>query len=216
MVISHIRLVQVVVLLALSVFFLSACASTPPREIDNICSIFKQEPGWYGDALDMQEKWRVPIPVTMAIIHQESRFVANAKPGRKYVFFGLIPWGRKSSAYGYSQALTGTWRVYKKETGNSGADRNDFADAIDFVGWYVDTTRRKNNVRADNAYTQYINYHEGWVGYRKGSHKNKKWLLITAKNVSNRADAYTSQYSKCKADLKPGFLYRLFTKAVTD
>ena len=40
----------------------------------------------------------------------------------------MIPWGRVSSAYGYSQAKTPTWDDYKRETDNSWADRSDFSD----------------------------------------------------------------------------------------
>ena len=45
----------------------------------------------------------------------ESNFRPTARTQRKYVF-GLIPSGRISSAYGYSQALDGTWKEYKKST----------------------------------------------------------------------------------------------------
>ena len=75
----------------------------------------------------------VPVSVMMAFMHQESRFVAGAKPPRKQIW-GFIPGPRPSDAYGYSQAKNSTWEWYKTKSGNHGADRDDFDDAIDFVG----------------------------------------------------------------------------------
>ena len=49
----------------------------------------------------------------LAFIKTESNFRPTARTQRKY-FLGLIPSGRVSSAYGYSQALDGTWKEYKK------------------------------------------------------------------------------------------------------
>ena len=40
----------------------------------------------------------------MAIIKQESSFIADAKPDRRKLL-GFIPWKRKSSARGYAQAI---------------------------------------------------------------------------------------------------------------
>ena len=62
----------------------------------------------------------------MATIYTESSFRHNAKPPRKW-YLGFIPGKRASSAYGYSQALDGTWDRYQKETGRWGASRTDFA-----------------------------------------------------------------------------------------
>ena len=87
---------------------LVGCVSQPPRDVNNICNVFRQYPGWYKDALDVQKRWLVPVPVQMAIIHQESKFDARAKPGRQKLLW-VIPWRRPSTAYGYTQALDGTW-----------------------------------------------------------------------------------------------------------
>ena len=54
--------------------------------------------------------------------------------GRGFLFF---PGRRPSSAHGYAQALTGTWDEYERARGESGADRNEFSDAADFVSWYA-------------------------------------------------------------------------------
>jgi hypothetical protein len=50
-------------------------------------------------------------------MHQESRFVADAKPPRPWLF-GIIPWFRNSSAYGYPQAQDSTWDWYLREAGS--------------------------------------------------------------------------------------------------
>ncbi len=195
--------------LLIGFIFVSGCVNTPPRNTNNICKIFKQKKSWHADAVDMEKRWSVPIAVPMAIIYQESSFIANAKPARNYVLFGLIPWGRKSSAYGFSQAIDGTWDKYITETKNYGADRDDFTDAIDFVGWYVNTTRRKNQIKATDGYHQYLNYHEGWLGYRQGSYNNKKWLMDIARRVDRQSREYSNQYESCKKELSQGFWYRL-------
>jgi len=49
---------------------LLGCASTPPRELDNLCSIGREKSRWYRDAARAREAWDSPIPVMMAIMHQ--------------------------------------------------------------------------------------------------------------------------------------------------
>lgn len=157
----------------------------------------------------MNERWGTPIQVPMAIIYQESRFRADAEQPMKY-FLGFIPIGRVSSAYGYSQVQDGTWRDYQQETGHYGAKRDDFADAIDFIGWYTYKTYQINKVSKWNARDQYLNYHEGWGGYRRGTYKHKRWLIRVADKVGRRASRYGAQFHECKNELNHGWLYRLF------
>ena len=145
---------------------LGGCATTPPRHLDNGCEIFREKSGWYDDAKASQEKWGVPIHVQLAIIWQESRFRAQAKAPRDYLL-GFIPWGRKSSAFGYAQVKDGTWDWYRRKTGNSGADRDDFGDVTDFIGWYGAMAHRKLGISKWDAYRLYLAYHEGLGGYRR-------------------------------------------------
>jgi hypothetical protein len=189
---------------------LIGCATAPPKQPDNICKIFEEKDDWYFDAKDAQEKWGSPKHVLMAMMYQESSFRHNAKPPMDY-FLGFIPIGRVSSAYGYSQAKTLTWADYIKESGNSGADRDDFADAIDFMAWFVYKTNKVNGVSKWNAYAQYLNYHEGWGGYKRGSYKRKKWLITVAKKVNNRAKRYSAQLKRCESDLDKNWFQRLFS-----
>ena len=188
---------------------LAGCATSPPERPDDICEIFYEHRDWYDAAADARDKWGVPIHIPMAMMYQESSFKADAQPPMEY-FLGFIPIGRASSAYGYSQAKTMTWDDYKRETDNGWADRDDFGDAIDFMGWFIYKTHKINGVSKWDAYKQYLNYHEGWGGYRKKTYNKKKWLQNVAQKVQRRAETYGTQLKRCEEDLQSGWLWRLF------
>ncbi|WP_226410634.1 transglycosylase SLT domain-containing protein [Shewanella glacialimarina] len=192
-----------------SVIVLSGCATSPPAEPENLCSIFKQHRSWYEAAVDTREKWGVPVHVPLAMMYQESSFKHNAAPPMEY-FLGFIPTGRASDAFGYAQAKTMTWDDYVRETGNSWSSRSDFDDAMDFMGWFIYKTNKINGVSKWDAKNQYLNYHEGWGGYKRGSYKAKKWLTPVAQKVDDRARRYAQQYQTCKDDLDSSWLWRLF------
>jgi hypothetical protein len=167
-----------------------------PRDLDNACSILDQRPKYHGAMKRAEERWGVPVHVQMATIYQESKFVGNARTKRRYTL-GFIPAGRQSSAYGYSQALDGTWDDYRRDTGRRGAKRNKIGDATDFMGWYMDRSERKLGLSKWDAQSQYLAYHEGQTGYARGSHMKKAWLLRVAANVGRRADLYQRQLISC-------------------
>lgn len=175
---------------------LSACASRPPRDVDNLCNVFKQYPRWQLAALDVQRRWRVPVPVQMAIIHQESKFDARAKPPRTKLLW-IIPWRRPSTAYGYTQALTTTWAVYKHADGSIWASRDSFTDAVDFIGWYANQAYRRAGIPREDAYHLYLAYHEGVGGYQRRTYLNKPWLMLVAQKVKLRSQIYAAQLSRC-------------------
>ena len=177
--------------------FTASCSHKKPKNINNICDVFDQKNRWYKYAKKSKKKWGTPIHVQMAILHQESGFTYDAKPGRKKLL-GFIPWKRKSSAYGYAQVLNETWKEYIKQTKNHGADRDSFKDSIDFVGWYTSNTQKITKVSKWDAYNQYLAYHEGRGGYLKGTYKQKPWLLKVAQKVDNNAKRYASQLKTCK------------------
>jgi hypothetical protein len=154
------------------VLSLAGCATSPPQEPDDLCAIFKEHRSWYEAAVDTREKWGVPVHVPLAMMYQESSFKHNAAPPMEY-FLGFIPTGRASDAYGYAQAKTMTWDDYVRETGNSWSSRSDFDDAMDFMGWFIYKTHKINGVSKWDAKNQYLNYHEGWGGYKRGSYKAK-------------------------------------------
>lgn len=178
--------------------FLAACATVPPpRNVGNACAIFAEYGDWYPDAKAASRRWGVPLPVILAIIHQESAFRADAQPPRTW-YLGFIPGPRPSSAYGYSQALDGTWDRYTAATGNHGADRDEFEAAVDFIGWYVNETTKRNRVAKSDTYHQYLAYHEGHGGFAKGSYRKKPWLMERARQANQQAERYRAQLARCK------------------
>jgi hypothetical protein len=182
----------------LGALLVSGCATSPPRNPSNLCDIFREKDDWYSGVRASEARWDVPIPIQMAIIRHESAFVADARPPRTWFLF--IPTGRVSSAYGYSQALDGTWERYLRMTGRWTASRDDFEDASDFVGWYVWQTSRELGIPTDDAYRQYLAYHEGPSGYAKGSYRQKTWLVDVAKNVARTARRYDGQLAGCRGE----------------
>ena len=184
------------------VVLLPACATSPPEQVDNVCDIFREKSGWYEDAKESRARWGVPVSVSMAFMHQESRFVATAKPPRKKLW-GVIPGPRPSDAYGYSQAKDSTWEWYQRSTGNYGADRDDFGDAIDFVGWYNNVSHKELGIDKQDAFRLYLAYHEGHGGYRKQSYRSKDWLVDVARKVDRQAKQYNSQLQECSEELEP-------------
>lgn len=180
---------------------LGACATRPPQNPDNLCAIFDDKRGWYEDARKAEKAWGTPIPVTMAFVHQESRFSSKARPPRKKIL-GFIPGPRPSDSYGYSQALGSTWEAYQRSAGRYGADRDDFGDAVDFVGWYNHQSVQRNGIRRDDAYRLYLAYHEGHGGYERGTWRNKDWLQGVARKVADRTKRYSAQLGSCRERLE--------------
>jgi hypothetical protein len=186
--------------LLLSFGLVTGCATTPPAEPANICAIFAEQDDWYPASLQAQRKWGMPVSVQMAIMKQESAFVADAQPPRRW-FLGFIPLSRPSTAYGYSQALDGTWTRYQKSTGNTGAERDDFADAVDFMGWYAHQSQVELGIPPRDAYRQYLAYHEGQGGYERGTYRQKPWLMDVAHKVAADATRYQRQLRGCQPAL---------------
>ena len=178
------------------------CATSPPEQVGNVCDIFREKSGWHSDAKESRARWGVPISVSMAFMYQESRFIATAKPPRKKIF-GVIPGPRPSDSYGYSQAKESTWDWYQRSTGNYGADRDDFGDAIDFIGWYNNVSHKELGISKQDAFRLYLAYHEGHGGYRKQSYRSKDWLIDVARKVDHQAQQYNSQLQGCGEELEP-------------
>lgn len=179
----------------------SACSASPPKNMDSSCEIFFEKDDWYGEAKDSYEKWGVPIHVQLAIIHQESHFNDDAKPEMEY-FLWIIPIGRKSDAYGYAQVKDDTWDWYIKKSGNSGADRDDFNDSVDFIGWYGMQTYKVLGISKWDVYNQYLAYHEGHGGFKRKTFNKKPWLINVARKVEKRAKRYSAQLKICQEELE--------------
>jgi hypothetical protein len=201
---------RIVVIIA-SVFSLglSACGSAPQpsaEEIANACELLKENRSWHAALRASAKEWGAPMGYQLAVMKQESAFDARAKaPRGERKWFGLVQGDRLSSAKGYAQALDTTWETYKRETGNGGANRGNFRDASDFIGWYFASTGRRTGLSQYDYRAHYLAYHEGATGYLKGTWRGKTWLINTANGVASQAARYESQISGCKA-LKPKFL----------
>ncbi len=182
------------------VLFLGSCSSTAPKNLENICDIFEEKNDWYDDTKESFERWGVPIQVQMAIMHQESRFKHDAETKMEY-FLWIVPTGRISTAYGYAQAKDTTWEWYMESTDNWSADRDDFDDAADFVGWYGKKTYDMLKISKWDAENQYLAYHEGHTGYRRKTYNNKPWLIKVAAKVDKRAKKYGAQLKVCEEEL---------------
>lgn len=185
------------------------CAGSAPAQPDNLCAIFREKPDWYRDAAEAGRKWDVPVPVIMAIMEQESKYRSQARPPRTRCLW-IFPGPRPSSAYGYAQAIDGTWDWYQDRTGNPHARRDRFADAVDFIGWYSHVSHHLCGIAKSDASRLYLAYHEGHTGYNEGRHHNKPGLLGVAKKVARQAKRYSRQLRACQeglGDRGPCFLW---------
>lgn len=182
----------------ISLAILSGCATQVqprPDNIENVCYIFTQYPEWYISAKRVEHEWGIPVPVQMAIIYQESSFDAKAQPSRRKLLW-VIPWKRRSSAYGYSQALKNTWIEYEDSVGRT-CRRSDFHDAVDFIGWYGARIQKKFHLNKTDAYDLYLAYHEGSGGFARKTYLKKRWLIQVAHKVSARSQRYARQLTNC-------------------
>ena len=179
---------------------LGSCGSknfSAPRNLDNACSIVSERPAYLRAFKATERKWGVPVPVLMAIIYQESKFIGNNRTPHQYAL-GVIPVGRQSSAFGYSQALDATWREYQQREGGRGARRDNIRDASDFMGWYMNQTKDEIGISMSNTRDQYLAYHEGRTGFVRGTWKRKSWLARIAGEVDARAVMYDTQLRGCR------------------
>lgn len=184
-------------LLLAVVILLTGCATKPPNNPNDICDIFDDKPDWYKAAKKSEKKWGSSVSIMMSIMFQESQFKQKAKPARTKILW-IFPGPRASNAYGFAQVKSETWDGYEDSTGNSWARRDNFSDAVDFIGWYNLQSQTRNKIKLNDAYNLYLAYHEGHGGYSKQTYKNKGWLKSTAQQVSARAVKYTAQLTQCE------------------
>ncbi|WP_022707872.1 lytic transglycosylase [Paracoccus zeaxanthinifaciens] len=168
-----------------------------PRNLENACAIASERPQYMRAMKRTERKWGVPVHVQMATMYQESKFIGDARTPHKFAL-GVIPIGRQSSAFGYSQALDGTWEEYQRETGNRRARRDNIRDATDFIGWYMNGSQRQLGLSKYDATSQYLAYHEGRGGFARGSHRSKGWLMSVAARVGQRSEMYRQQLRSCR------------------
>tara|TARA_B100000035_G_scaffold236922_1_gene205193 strand:+ start:383 stop:982 length:600 start_codon:yes stop_codon:yes gene_type:complete len=185
------------IIIFLSFLIISGCSSIPKNTSDG-CSIFSEKYFWYKHAVKTEKKWGTPIYLQLAIIKMESDFDWLAKPQRQKIF-KVIPYKRPSSSFGYSQAVKGTWKQYKEDTGNKFASRARFKDSVDFIGWYTNKTKSILKIPLTDPFKQYIAYHEGWGGYK--NYKSNQKVILLAKKVENNSNKYRKQLEDCKSSL---------------
>ena len=187
--------------LVLWVLVLTACAGNPPANPDDLCEIFAEKPAWYKAALKADKRWQLPVPVGMAFIYRESSYVSDAKPPRgKFMWF--IPWRRASSAYGYAQVTDEAWKDYLDDNDGWFVERDDFADALDFIGWYNHQSHRRLGLSKQDAYHLYVAYYEGHGGYARGHWRDNSKVRGYAQRVADRTKRYSAQLSRCEKKLK--------------
>lgn len=182
-----------------AMLLLSACAK-PPVQQRNACAIFEQRDGlvnnWRREAIKAEREYGIPVPILMATIYTESSFRHNARPPRNMIF-GFIPGKRQSTAFGYSQALDGTWERYQRETGRWSARRTDFGDAVRFIGWYHRQSADKTGIALSDPYNLYLAYHSGHTGFLRGAYKKRPEALRGAKRFTDITYTYAKQLQQC-------------------
>ena len=189
------RLLRASILLML----LASCGGgnySAPRNLDNACAIVAERPQYFRAMKDTESRWGIPVHVQMATFHQESKFIGNARTPHRYAL-GIIPMGRQSSAYGYSQALDGTWEEYQEDQRRYRARRDRIDDAADFMGWYMNASTERLGISKWDAQAQYLAYHEGRTGYANQSYLGKPWLMDVSARVAERAEMYRAQLASC-------------------
>ncbi len=187
---------------AMLLMLLASCGGgsgsySAPRQLDDACAIVRERPQYLRAMRQTERRWGIPVHVQMATIHQESKFIGNARTPHTFAL-GVIPMGRQSTAYGYSQALNGTWEEYQASAGGRRAQRDDISDATDFMGWYMDQSAQSLGIAKTDAEAQYLAYHEGRTGYAKQTYLGKPWLVEVAARVSQRSEMYRQQLEYCR------------------
>jgi len=170
--------------------------SIKTKNKNNACEMLKENPDWLAATDRSYKKWGTPISIQLSFVYHESSFVYDARPLKKrkgYVF------GKEyaSSALGFSQALNGTWKDYLMEQKVKGADRRNFGDSVDFIGWYNSKSFKQLKIKPSDGYNLYLAYHEGRGGWKKGYHHKQTWLKNYAKSVQKKANIYSNQINDC-------------------
>ncbi|KDM90826.1 hypothetical protein EA58_13780 [Photobacterium galatheae] len=167
---------------------LGGCASlesSTTTHSGDACKMLTENKDWMKATYRSWKKWGVPISVQLSIIKHESSFNKDAS-------------AKTSTAYGYAQALTGTFNEYRKETKNHGANRGSFYDSTDFIGWYFSKSIKSIGHNPYDAGSFYLIYHDGIAGYKKKTYLKKSWLMDKSSQVQKLANKYRAQINKCR------------------
>ena len=185
---------------ALSLLFLlglASCSST--GDTDDLCALLAGHPDWRAPLQQASVDSGIAEAVLMAIMRHESDFEADARPYKRWLFDLVETEERLSSAYGYAQALDATWAEYQQIRRRPDARRDAFADAVDFMGWYLQRAVRALAIAPNDARELYLAYHQGLTGYREARYEGKRLLLDAADRVERSAKKYAAQWQHCAA-----------------
>lgn len=161
------KFTESIVLLTL---FVTSCATNKPLPITDGCLLLKSKQGifssWKSSLQSAEKKYQIPSSIILAIIYTESKFKADARPAHKKLFGFLPLFSHLSTAYGYSQALEGTWAEYQRATNNPYAMRSNFSDAVDFIGWFLrNKSVNQNHIAPNDPFHLYLSYYYGSTQY---------------------------------------------------
>lgn len=174
------------------------CVSTAtPRNANDICQMFDEKRSWYRSAALSEERWGISIPILMAVIYRESTFQATVRPPRTKIL-GIFPGPRPSTSIGYAQAKDETWNDYMRATKKLNASRTNFADSIDFVGWYLARGVKHAGISPTDARKLYFTYHLGLNGYKSGAWQKSTKVQSAGATVQSQANHYATQLKSCK------------------
>jgi hypothetical protein len=178
-----VRLLSITLLLVLA---LSACrprevAAPPLPSPDATCALIAQHSGWAHALAAAEQRWGTPPFLLLAFIRQESNFRRDARSPKT------------RGPYGYPQAVARTWETYRQAVQRPRADRNDFAAAVDFVGWYAHDTRTRTGAEYLNVSAHYLAYSRGSAGTGPPSTAARR----NAAKVAAFARAYAIDLEAC-------------------
>lgn len=172
----------------------------PPPPPHDVCRVFAERPDWHDAARRTAREWKVSEAVQMAFIQQESGLRGWVRPPRR-PWWWILPGRRPSTAFGFAQALDGTWDEYRRARDRAGARRDLFADASDFVGWQLHRLHLELGLDKSDVFDLYLAYHEGARGYRERRFADKPEVRRAATRVATLARTYSQQYESCAGAL---------------
>ena len=173
----------------------------PSLPAGDICEIFERRPAWYRDTARVAEQYGVGQALQMAVVRHEAGFQARARPPRRRIW-GFIPGPRPSTAFGYSQALDGTWQRFQHETRRPRARRDRFSDAVELIGWYYAETFDRLGPKARDPYHFYLAYNQGVGGYVKAVERPDSPAARYARRVAATASRFETRLEGCRPRLE--------------
>ncbi len=195
----------------------------PPSQIVDACALMTDRPGWWRAVRASQERWSVAPATQLAVIKRESSFrrfvhpprfppvfVRSVRSGYRRIdrAFGWslndsFTWPTLYTAFGYPQAIDATWELYKTNLNRTVALRVRFADAADFVGWYLSYLRSRDRIAAGDVCTLYVAYYLGSAQRVRCDVEEHADHTAVRKGrvVAEYAEAYAHQLNECASQL---------------